>query len=936
MNPIDTNETLTATSSNSYITVEISSNGQAVLIIGPGIESDFVAVLQTVAYENTDDHPTVSPNRVISFTVVDTEGRVSNPVANMRVILTAVNDPPQLSILGDVIDTVEFMEGSGGVFIAPNAIVMDDDGNELLSATVRLQSPNLPADALVYNNLSTPAISGSYNPTTGVLQLTGRASLADYETVLSSVMFTSSDSPLLGSDGNPVVDPTRLITVVVSDGELNSQMAQVTVQFIPVNDPPVIMINSTTVEFRDGDREVLIAPTIDIADVDTQLLFSLTINLQGTVDEHQLSDGVRVSRALFFSSNTTEGFTNILRGITYINFAPEPMLVPRFIDIEVCDTASSCTTVEITVQIIDTNDNPPVFAAPEYTLPATEDVPIGFTVGSLTVNDRDQMTVALTFSMDGTVPFELTPDGSTVHVVTTQLLDFETTDVYMFMIVASDGVNVGFANVTVDVQDVNEQPVIVLDPPAPSIVVGPGSESQLILVNVMISDPDFGDSVDRAQLILGNVPDGSNETLGWSEIPGYSFMQASENVFVLRRLSSIVPLAEALQSINYIAGLIVTDLTEIRHVAITVFDQADLSSEEAAVNVSLASIPQFTAEVYLVRLMEEVIHQNFLQVEASVENGGDVIEYSVDSGNGVIIDPLTGRLSLVRPLDHEVERFLAFSVYAVDALPPARTGTATVNVTVVDVNDVRPAIGGTNNITINTGVATSPFSTITISDPDTIGLIMRAQVDINGTRLDPSPFSGRVCVDEYNVITKMTDVCGLPTGSFINLAAPENIGPIENIAIAPDVYSNQVLNIFPTGYFVVRDTVDFSSFQGPISEFTFTVWLAPSRSDSGYVAYFGTPDATERYFAVYYDDSDNQIIVTLKRSGLSGLSAQVRVNFQLQSSLRLNDGYYHFLMIQYVQRNLVCVVDGMPVESLAVVYKEQPFIGQVYGNNYCA
>ena len=927
MNPIDSNEILTATSSSSYITVEISSNGQTVLITGPGIEPDFVAVLQTVAYENTNDNPTVSPNRVISFTVVDTEGRVSNPVANTRVMLTAVNDPPQVSmgsILGDVIDTVEFMEGSSGVLIAPNAIVMDVDNTELLSATVRLQSPNMPADALVYNNLSTPAISGDYNPMTGVLQLTGRAPLADYETVLSSVMFTSSDSPLLGSDGNPVVDPTRVVMVVVSDGELDSQMAQVTVQFIPINDPPVVTINSTTVEFRDGDREVLIAPTIDIIDVDTQLLFSLEINLQGTVDEHQLSDGVRVSRTLVFGNNTSEGFTSILRGITYINFAPEPMLVPRFIDIEVCDSDFSCTQVQITVLIIDTNDNPPVFTAPEYTLPVTEDVPIGFTIGSLIVNDRDQMTLPLTFSMDGSDPFELNPDGSTVHVVTTQLLDFEITNIYMFMITASDGVNLGFTNVTVDVQDVNEQPVIVLDPPAPSIVVGPGSESQLILVNIQVSDPDFGDNVDRAQLVLDNVPDGSNETLGWNEISGYSFVQASDNVFELTRLTSSVPLAEALQSINYVAGLIVTDLTEIRRVAVTVYDLAGLSSEEAAVNVSLASIPRFTAEVYTVSLMEEVIRRDFLQVEASVENGGDVIEYSIDSGSGVTIDPVTGLLSLVRPLNHEVERLLTLSVFAVDALPPARTGTATVNITVVDVNDVRPAIGGTNNVTISTGVAIDPFSSITISDPDTVGQILNANVAIVGNPLAPSPFSGRVCADEYNVINKMTDVCGLPTGSFIDLAA--NIGSLQNVGIMTDSFLNRILNNFPNaGYSAI--SADFRPFQGPISEFTFTIWLAPSTS--GYIAYFGTPDATERYFAVYYDDSDNQITVTLKRSGLSGLSAQVRVNFQLQSTL--SDGNFHFIMIQYVQRNLVCVVDGTPVGSLAVVYKEQPFIGEVYG-----
>ena len=235
---------------------------------------------------------------------------------------------------------------------------------------------------------------------------------------------------------------------------------------------------------------------------------------------------------------------------------------------------------------------------------------------------------------------------------------------------------------------------------------------------------------------------------------------------MVTRISSDIPLTEALQSINYVVGLVVAELTEIRRVVITVYDQAGLSSEEVAINISLGSIPEFTAEVYSVSLLENVVHQDFLQIQASVGNGGD-IEYVVETGNNVIADPSTGFLSLVRPLDHEVERFLTFRVYAVDALPPARTGTATVNITVIDVNDIRPVIGDVNNITISTGVAINPFSTITISDLDTVGLFLKANVTIVGDPLMQSPFTGRVCVDEHNVINKMTSMCGLSAGSLI-------------------------------------------------------------------------------------------------------------------------------------------------------------------------
>lgn len=935
-NPIDANETLSATSSNSYITVDISSDRHTVVVTGPGIEADFVAVLQTVTYENTNNNPTINPARVISFTVVDTEGRMNNPLANTTVLLTAVNDPPLVSlasVLGDVIDTVQFEEGSSGVLLAPNVLVFDVDNTELLSASVQLLSPNPLTDELVITTMATPAITGSYNSTTGVLQLMGRASLADYVSILSTVTFVSTDSPLLDINGNPVFNATRVVTVVVSDGLLQSEMARVIIQFVPVNDPPIIILNSTLVQFRDGDLYIFIAPNVEITDIDTRNLFSMTVEIaiQGAQRDQELlriGDVELEGRQLVFGSNTTEGFTDILRRIRYVNFEAEPTPNNRIIDVEVCDASTSCTEMTIVVEIVDINDNPPEFSQLEYIFPATEDVPVGFTVGSVTVVDRDSVPGDPVFSMDTSdYPFDLRQEHTMVHIVTTRQLDFETTVTYAFRVIASDGVNQDVANVTINVMDVNEQPLITLDTPAPSIVIGPGSESPLILVDIVISDPDFGDSVDMAQLSLRNVPDGSDETLGWNVISGYSFTETNDGEFLLTNETSSVSLAEALQSVTYIAGLTVVDLTEIRHVAVTVFDQDGLRSDESVINISLASIPEFTSEVYPVSLLEGVVHQNFLQITASVENGGDVIEYAVDQGRGVTINRLTGFLSLVRPLDHEVERFLTFSVYAIDALPPARTGTATVNITVIDVNDVRPVISGVNNITVNTGVPVNPFPNIAVTDPDTIGQILRANVTVVGvSRPQRSPFSGRVCVDEYNVIRKMREVCALSSASSIDLI--ESISLLANAALIRDTFSNLILTNTPgAGYSVVN--ADFSSFQGVLNEFTFAVWLAPITS--GYIAYFGTPDATERYLAIYYDNSDSQLIVTLKREGLSGLSAQVRVNFQLQSSL--SDGNFHFIMIQYVQRNLVCVVDGVRVNSMAVIYKEQPFIGEVYGES---
>jgi len=204
-----------------------------------------------------------------------------------------------------------------------------------------------------------------------------------------------------------------------------------------------------------------------------------------------------------------------------------------------------------------------------------------------------------------------------------------------------------------------------------------------------------------------------------------------------------------------------------------------------------------------------------------------------------------------------------------------------------------------------------------------VGFIEHATITVVGeTPLIASPFTGRTCVDEYNTISKMTAVCGLT--SFIDLLA--NNGSSSGATLTEDPFNNHILyNMYQAGY--TRVDADFSAFEGLISSFTFALWLQPQQS--GYVAYYGAPDGTERYFALFYDAAANQLIVTMKRAGLYGLEAQVRVNFQLLTSL--TDGSYHFVMLQYSARTLLCAVDGVPIRSVAVVYKEQSFIGDVFG-----
>ena len=917
-NPQDIGETINATASE-FVSVNVSGDGYTLDIVGPGIPREFDSVLQTVRYNNLNANLTTSVQREISYIAFDTEGRRNLVAAFSRVSLTSLNDPPSLSLTAvgtNLMDVVRFEEGSEGILVAPNITVSDVDDVELVGAVITLTSPASRFDTLSVSD-AIITISSNYDASTGVLSLSGRDSLLRYQTVLASVEFQSSDSPFLDSSIESLI---RTVTIQVSDGQLNSSNATVQIQFMPNNDPPVITLSNQTI-FEDGDNMVRIAPDAEITDSDNRQLLSMTVELVGTLDNNILTTGTQSGNVLRFGQNSVADMVSNLRSISYVNLAPEPSLLARTITIQVCDFSLPCASATITVVIRDNNDNHPMFSRDTYQFNIREDSPQSSTVGSLSASDADVGSTTFRYAAEEP-SFRLSPDGSAVHILTRTLLNFEETNSYSFNVTVSDGVNEGVALVVIDVDNVNEAPSLTFNPPNPALFVGPASRNLLFEAQFTISDPDFNDTIPTAFLTLRNVPARSNESLVWDEVPGYSFVETSNKVYRLSGPGDPSSLTQALRNIFYVAGDLILQPIDVRTVAIVMRDASGVSSPEVNITVSLASIPQFSESVYRLNLTEERTFANFLQVQATVESGGDVITYSVEDGRGVMINESTGFLSLVEPVDRETNSTLIINVFATDALPPARTGRAIVNITILDLNDVRPSVSSLTNITVVTNQPISPFASIEVTDPDITGAIETITISIlGGVPLSPSPFTGRVCVDERNVVDKMTLVCGgLNNGIVLLENTLRGFYTLSN-----DADENEILHLRNSSYAVVN--TDFSSFSGRISTFTFIFWVRAE--SSGYIAYFGTPDSVERYFALYYGRSNNQLIVTVKREGVPLLRGQIRINFQLTTSL--SDGAFHLIMLQYSANNLVCIVDGQLVNSVAVVYKDQPFIGQVFG-----
>jgi len=154
------------------------------------------------------------------------------------------------------------------------ANLADSDNTALIGATVTI-SGLFAGDVLGATTTGT-SITQSYNSATGVLTLTGKDTVADYQSVLSSITFTStSDNPTdFGAD------TSRTLTFTVNDGLLSSAPQTTTVSVVGVNDPPTLA-GTTNASFTEGGAAVTLSPAVTVSDPDNLTLAGATVALTG-------------------------------------------------------------------------------------------------------------------------------------------------------------------------------------------------------------------------------------------------------------------------------------------------------------------------------------------------------------------------------------------------------------------------------------------------------------------------------------------------------------------------------------------------------------------------------------------------------------------------------------------------------------------------------
>ncbi|PKO57197.1 MAG: hypothetical protein CVU28_00020 [Betaproteobacteria bacterium HGW-Betaproteobacteria-21] len=166
--------------------------------------SDFQTVLRSVTFSSTADAPTAtSATRTIAWQITDSDaagdGALASNIGTSTVELTAVDNAASISDL-PANGSITFTENGSPTVVAPGLTIADPDDTALAGATVTLNDHQTGDTLNVSAALAGTGISvTAYDPGTGILSLTGTASIADYQRVLRSITFAStSENPTAG------------------------------------------------------------------------------------------------------------------------------------------------------------------------------------------------------------------------------------------------------------------------------------------------------------------------------------------------------------------------------------------------------------------------------------------------------------------------------------------------------------------------------------------------------------------------------------------------------------------------------------------------------------------------------------------------------------------------------------------------------------------
>ncbi|XP_042082877.1 protocadherin alpha-8 isoform X2 [Haplochromis burtoni] len=347
---------------------------------------------------------------------------------------------------------------------------------------------------------------------------------------------------------------------------------------------------------------------------------------------------------------------------------------------------SKSGTAEIFIDVLDVNDNMPVFNEDTYSVLVNENTPTGTTIVKVNASDLDEGSNGeLIYSLGSNVNHRIRElfrvDPNTGEIIIQDVLDFESEESYEIDIQASDKGSAPLRtdkSVLVKIVDLNDNaPQIEVTSFSKAIPEDARLGTTVALISVI--DKDSG--------LNGKVICSFNE-----EVPFKLSPSTHDNMYSISTKSPLDREKQAIYDVTIVAKDAGTpSLTSVKSITIIVSDVND-------------NRPEFSANPYTFYVTENNLPGvSVFSVRASDQDEGenahisyhilrDEKENSKLSSYSLNINSDNGEILALKSFDFETLKTFQFQVVASDSGTPPLSNNVTVNVFILDQNDNAPVI----------------------------------------------------------------------------------------------------------------------------------------------------------------------------------------------------------------------------------------------------
>jgi hypothetical protein len=409
------------------------------------------AVMQNVTYANQSDDPSDS-TRTVAFQLTDGDGGTSNSIQK-DILFTAVNDAPTITNL--IGDTLDYVEGDGGVVIEQGADIVTSDpdspnyrdgelrvaissGGLATEDVISIRSVGngageisvAPGGRVRFEGTTIGTFSGGTAGVPFTIQFNSAADNDSIAAAIESIVYENinTSNPLSGS---------RSVDFTLSDGDgATSPAHTVLINVGTINDAPIVTIDGLGATYTENGIGTQLDSGLTIIDPDGIENFSggnLTASVTDngtTADQllvlHEgngpgqvevagatiLIDSVVIGTisggngsgdplVVSFSANAdTSHVEQVGQRVAYANTSDAPSELQRTVSLEVTDSGGATSIAATqTVDVVAVNDTPDVTTPTSLT--ATEQIEVSIAGAGLAVADADSglNTVTATLSV---------------------------------------------------------------------------------------------------------------------------------------------------------------------------------------------------------------------------------------------------------------------------------------------------------------------------------------------------------------------------------------------------------------------------------------------------------------------------------------------------------------------------------------------------------